>query len=146
MVLFSNLVAEPSRFFVKWANTMGTPGFLTITMAIQAAAICVATSLMAQPVWLACTAWGGSHTGRYTFRVDARACRVYWKELDTDLEIQLCKPPRIRALKPFAANRDFFVTFNLSTGVFADHANGRADRGSCAPMAGESKVGESKPR
>lgn len=93
----------------------------------------------AQPHWLACTAWGGSHTGRYTFQIDIQACSVYWQELDMLLHIQLCDPPRIRALKPFAPNRDFYVEFNLSTGIFADHANGRADRGRCTPIMHESK-------
>ena len=111
----------------------------TIILVIQAAAICLSSSLMAEPQWYACTAWGGSHTGRYTFRIDVEACSVFWKELNARLEIQSCKPPRIMALKPFAANRDFVVEFNLSTGRFADYANGRADRGSCRPVAHGSK-------
>lgn len=92
-----------------------------------------ANSAAAQPVRYACTAWGGSHTGRYTFEIDREACTVYWVEISKQLELRLCEPPRIVAIKPFAPAKGYELHFNLTSGVFSDHVPGWADRGSCAP-------------
>jgi hypothetical protein len=85
----------------------------------------------AQSVQWACTAWGGSHTGRYTFDIDPGKCRIYWREIDTELDVQVCEPPRLKAQKPFAPAKGYVLKFNLETGSFSDHVPGWADRGSC---------------
>ncbi len=90
-----------------------------------------ATGAAAAPRWYQCTAWGGSHTGRYTFSIDAEGCSVFWKEIDRRLEIELCEAPVIVALKPFAPAAGYILRFNLETGGFSDHIPGWADRGSC---------------
>ncbi len=80
---------------------------------------------------LVCTAWGGSHTGRYTFDLDDQTCRVNWLEIDTVLDPVVCQPPRIVVIKPFAPASGYVLKFNLKTGVFSDHVPGWADRGAC---------------
>lgn len=82
-----------------------------------------------------CTAWGGSHTGRYTFRIDPRACTVFWEQIDRELAIKTCDPPVLVALKPFAPASGYVLRFNLETGTFSDHVPGWADRGSCRERA-----------
>src|SRR3990170_2950151 len=66
--------------------------------------------------WYDCTAWGSSHTGRYTFRVETEPCGVYWREIDAHLDIEVCAPPRIVAEKPFAVSTGYVVEFDLDTG------------------------------
>ncbi len=88
--------------------------------------------VQAATVEYACTAWGGSHTGRYTFDIDHETCRVYWREIDTELDPLVCQPPRIEAAKPFAPAKGYVLKFNLETGSFSDHVPGWADRGFCA--------------
>lgn len=78
-----------------------------------------------------CTAWGGSHTGKYTFEIDIAPCRVHWLEIERSLEILVCSPPIIKAIKPFAPAKGYELHFNMETGVFSDHVPGWADRGSC---------------
>lgn len=85
----------------------------------------------AQSMRWVCTAWGGSHTGRYTFDIDPGRCRIYWREIDTELAVQVCKPPRLEAQKPFAPAKGYVLKFDLDTGSFSDHVPGWADRGSC---------------
>ncbi len=85
--------------------------------------------------WYRCTAWGGSHTGRYTFRIDPRNCHVYWKQIDRMLTIEDCAPPRMVVRKPFAPARGYVLRFNMTTGAFSDHVPGWADRGSCRRIA-----------
>jgi len=80
---------------------------------------------------LTCSAWGGSHTGHYTFEIHTDPCRVHWLEIDRTLEILVCAPPRITAKKPFAAAKGYELHFNLETGAFSDHVPGWADRGIC---------------
>lgn len=87
----------------------------------------------AEPKWYQCTAWGGSHTGRYTFKIDVTTCEVYWKQIDRHLETELCEGARIVAIKPFAPARGYLLRFNLDSGAFSDHVPGWADRGSCQP-------------
>ncbi len=85
----------------------------------------------AAPMTLACTAWGGSHTSRYTFDVDPAACTVFWREIDTPLKVLLCAPPRLEAMKPFSPASGYVLKFNLATGGFSDHVPGWAERGRC---------------
>lgn len=80
-----------------------------------------------------CTAWGGSHTGRYTFEISTDPCAVRWLEIDRTLEILACNPPVLKAVKPFAPAKGYELHFNLETGIFSDHVPGWADRGSCEP-------------
>ena len=82
----------------------------------------------------ACTAWGGSHTGRYTFDIDTHKCRVYWREIEAVLKVAVCEPPRLEVQKPFAPSKGYVLKFNLETGGFTDHVPGWADRGSCVPV------------
>lgn len=82
-----------------------------------------------------CTAWGGSHTGRYTFEISTNPCTVRWLEIDRTLEILVCKPPVLKAVKPFAPAKGYELHFNLESGLFSDHVPGWADRGSCEPAA-----------
>lgn len=91
--------------------------------------------LSASPAYSAskvhCTAWGGSHTGRYTFEIETDPCAVRWLEIDRTLTILVCAPPILKAAKPFAPAKGYELHFNLETGVFSDHVPGWADRGSC---------------
>ena len=82
---------------------------------------------------LACSAWGGSHTSRYTFSIDRKTCRTHWLEIDRELEILTCDPPRIVAKKPFAPADGYELRFNLDTGAFSDHVPGWAEYGACKP-------------
>jgi hypothetical protein len=81
--------------------------------------------------WYDCTAWGSSHTGRYTFRIETEPCGVYWREIDAHLAIELCAPPRIVAVKPFAVSSGYLVEFNLESGRFEDFTPSFSDRGRC---------------
>ena len=84
--------------------------------------------------WFDCTAWGSSHTGRYTFRIETEPCGVYWREIDAQLTVALCAPPRIVAVKPFAVSPGYVVEFNLDTGRFEDFTPSFSDRGRCEPI------------
>ncbi|MFO1091452.1 MAG: hypothetical protein U1E46_17900 [Hyphomicrobiales bacterium] len=95
------------------------------------ALIAFAQPVLAGPQWYACTSWGGSHTGRYTFRIDASACEVFWKELDQSLSIDACEPPYIAARKPFALNDEYVLRFNVETGRFSDSVSGWTEFGTC---------------
>ena len=81
--------------------------------------------------WFDCTAWGSSHTGRYTFRIETDPCGVYWRELDAELAIELCEPPRIVAVKPFAVASGYVVEFDLESGRFEDFTPAFSDIGRC---------------
>jgi hypothetical protein len=81
--------------------------------------------------WFDCTAWGSSHTGRYTFRIGTAPCAVYWREIDAHLVIAECAPPRIVAVKPFAVTPGYVVAFDLETGQFEDFTPAFSDRGRC---------------
>jgi len=81
--------------------------------------------------WFDCTAWGSSHTGRYTFRIETKPCGVYWRELDRELAIELCQPPRIVAVKPFAVSSGYVLEFDLDSGRFEDFTPAFSDRGRC---------------
>jgi len=85
----------------------------------------------AAPQWYKCTVNAGSHTGRYTFRIDPQSCAVYWREIDTNLKIKSCNLPEIAALKPSARDDLSVVWFNMKTGQFYDYLSGVRDRGWC---------------
>lgn len=87
--------------------------------------------VFAESKWYKCTAYGSSHTGRYTFRINPQTCAVYWKEIDTHLKIKKCALPVISALKPSARDEFSVVWFNLKTGRFYDNVSGVFDRGKC---------------
>ena len=86
--------------------------------------------------WFDCTAWGSSHTGRYTFRIETEPCGVYWRELDAELTIELCAPPRIVAVKPFAVSSGYVIEFDLESGRFEDFTPAFSDRGLCTSIDG----------
>jgi hypothetical protein len=103
-------------------------------LALAVPALLIPADAAAQ--WFDCTAWGSSHTGRYTFRVDTAPCAVYWRELDAHLVVETCAPPRIVAVKPFAVpsgavSSGYVVEFNLDTGRFEDFTPSFSDRGRC---------------
>lgn len=85
----------------------------------------------AKPVWYKCVVKGGSHTGRYTFKIDQSTCSVYWKEIDSHLKIKSCNLPEISALKPSARDDLTIVWFNMKTGQFYDYLSGFLDWGWC---------------
>lgn len=100
------------------------------------AAACDCEVLAAEPRWYSCTAWGSSHTGRYTFRIGLNPCSVYWKEIDRTLAIAECAPPRIVATKPFAVSSGYVLEFDLKTGRFEDFTPVWSDRGRCVLKSG----------
>jgi hypothetical protein len=101
----------------------------SFTLAVAALALLAPGDAAGQ--WFDCTAWGSSHTGRYTFRIETEPCAVYWREIDAHLGIELCAPPRIVALKPFAVSSGYVVEFDLETGRFEDFTPTFSDRGRC---------------
>lgn len=90
-----------------------------------------ASPAFAEVRWYDCTAWGSSHTGRYTFLIGTAPCSVYWKEIDRHLAVAECAPPRIVAVKPFAVSTGYVLEFDLSTGRFEDFTPVWSDRGRC---------------
>ncbi len=89
----------------------------------------------AGPGWYRCIVKAASHTGRYTFRISTKPCRVYWHEVDAELKIRDCAGGRIAALKPSATDNLSIVWFDMKTGAFYDYLSGVKDRGSCTRMA-----------
>jgi hypothetical protein len=108
-----------------------------VSLAIAGFVILAPAGAAAQ--WFDCTAWGSSHTGRYTFRIGTEPCAVYWREIDAHLSIELCAPPRIVAVKPFAVASGYVVEFNLETGRFEDFTPSFSDIGRCEPVDDPSK-------
>jgi hypothetical protein len=120
----AGLVRHPAAS-VRWAMRR-------LVLTVLGLAVLAPVEAVAQ--WFACTAWGSSHTGRYTFRIDTDPCAVYWREIDAHLSIELCAPPRIVATKPFAVSSGYVVEFNLETGRFEDFTPSFSDRGRCDPI------------
>ena len=89
--------------------------------------------------WYACIVKSGSHTGRYTFKIETGPCMVYWREIDSDLTIRDCNFPVIAALKPSARDNLSVVWFHMGTGAFYDYLSGFKDRGWCTPLDKEPK-------
>ena len=82
-------------------------------------------------ILLKCHAFGGSHTIRMSFIFHPETCRLVWRELDQDLVVSLCKPPRIVAEKPFADGRESRVHFHLDSRWFMDQYGTIEEEGSC---------------
>lgn len=93
--------------------------------------LAVSPASAAESAWFECTAWGASHTGRYTFLIGTDPCSVYWKEIDAELSIVECAPPRIVVTKPFAVGNGYVLEFDLSSGRFEDFTPVWSDRGRC---------------
>jgi len=107
---------------------------------LQAWLLAVASPVGAQEfAWYDCTAWGSSHTGRYTFRIGTGPCSVYWKEIDRTLDVKECAPPRIVAVKPFAVANGYELAFDLLTGSFEDFTPAWSDRGRCIPLPDDAR-------
>ncbi len=90
-----------------------------------------AASESGERIELTCVARGNSHTARMSFDFLPRTCRLYWRELDRFLELEVCERPHIRALRPFAGKTDSHLAFNLETGAFVSRFGGVDDRGHC---------------
>lgn len=129
---FMVLVADVSRRRVccRVMRGRGIAGW-PAALALIAMAMSTPAAADKEARWYKCTAFGGSHTGRYTFRVTLDPCAVYWLEIDRHLKIMSCQLPRIAAFKPFADSRHYALYFNLDNDVFSDHTAGWADRGRC---------------
>lgn len=87
--------------------------------------------------WYRCIVKANSHLAFYTFRIDTNPCKIYWREIDTDIKISECKPPILSGLKPSAQDKYSVVWFNLETGAFYDYLSGVKDRGVCTASKGE---------
>ena len=81
--------------------------------------------------WYRCIVRASSHLGFYTFRINPKRCEVYWKEIDTQMNVTKCELPIIEALKPSAQDKYSVVWFNIETGNFYDYLSGVKDRGKC---------------
>ena len=84
-----------------------------------------------------CIVRASSHFGFYTFRINPKRCEVYWKEIDTQMNVTKCELPIIEALKPSAQDKYSVVWFNIETGNFYDYLSGVKDRGKCTLLDGE---------
>lgn len=92
----------------------------------------------AERVVLSCVARGTSHTARMTFDYYPGKCRLYWREAEQNLTLDVCNPPVLRALRPYAGKTDSFLAFNLQSGAFVSRFGGVDDRGRCeAAQAGD---------
>lgn len=82
-------------------------------------------------LWYRCIVKASSHLGYYTFRINTHPCQIYWREIDTRIDISECDPPIVSGLKPSARDKYSVVWFNLDTGDFYDYLSGVKDRGHC---------------
>ena len=89
------------------------------------------TPAYAEKVVLSCTARGTSHTARMTFDYYPGKCRLYWREIEQALTLDVCKPPVLQAQRPYAGKTDSFLAFNLKSGAFVSRFGGVDDRGRC---------------
>jgi len=69
--------------------------------------------------------------GFYTFKISTNPCKIYWREIDTEIKISECNPPILSGLKPSAQDKYSVVWFDLKTGAFYDYLSGVKDRGIC---------------
>ena len=110
--------------------------FLPRLQHVPAALLLVGLAAGAAPasprLLLDCTAFGGSHTIRMSFDFHPDECRLHWREIERDLELAECAPPRLVARKPYAEDRDSLLHFHLATGAFIDQYGTVEDIGSCA--------------
>ena len=81
--------------------------------------------------WYRCIVKASSHLAFYTFKINTNPCSIYWREIDTEIEISECKFPILSGLKPSAQDKYSVVWFNLETGDFYDYLSGVKDRGVC---------------
>ena len=86
----------------------------------------------AERLFLDCSAFGGSHTIRMSFLFRPDECRLHWREIERDLELVVCAPPRLVARKPYAEDRESLLHFHLRSGAFVDQYGTVEDVGSCA--------------
>lgn len=84
-----------------------------------------------EALWYRCIVKASSHMGFYTFKINSDPCKIYWREIDTEIKISECNPPIISGLKPSAQDKYSVVWFNLETGAFYDYLSGVKDRGIC---------------
>jgi hypothetical protein len=87
--------------------------------------------------WVRCIVNATSHMGFYTFRINQQRCEIYWKEIDTQMNVTECKLPIMAALKPSAQDKYSVVWFNMQTGTFYDYLSGVKDRGTCTLLEKE---------
>ena len=121
---------------IGWINTNR---LRLITLSIILCVFSINTHIAAETRshWYSCVVKASSHTGHYTFRIVTNPCEVYWREIDTNLEIRECQLPVISALKPSAIDNYSVVWFNLETGAFYDYLSGWKDLGFCTEMKTE---------
>ena len=81
--------------------------------------------------WYRCIVKASSHTGYYTFKISTKPCKIYWREIDTEVDISECNLPVIAGLKPSAQDDKSIIWFNLKTLAFYDYLSGVLDRGTC---------------
>lgn len=105
------------------------PRFVLPTLLLSS--IAVTSSSASEALWYRCIVKASSHLAYYTFRINSDPCRIYWREIDTKLNISECNPPIISGLKPSARDKYSVVWFNLETGYFYDYLSGVKDRGHC---------------
>ena len=55
--------------------------------------------------WYRCIVKASSHMAFYTFRINQQRCEIYWKEIDTQMNVTECKLPIMAALKPSAQDK-----------------------------------------
>ena len=88
-------------------------------------------------LWYRCIVKASSHLAFYTFRISTNPCKIYWREIDTEIKISECAPPILSGLKPSAQDKYSVVWFNLETGAFYDYLSGVKDRGLCTASKDE---------
>lgn len=81
--------------------------------------------------WYRCIVKASSHLAFYTFKISTEPCKIYWREIDQEIEISECSLPILSGLKPSAQDKYSVVWFNLETGAFYDYLSGVKDRGIC---------------
>ena len=116
---------------------MKLPAILITALACAPGPEAAATGHDEAPRWHRCIVKASSHTGRYTFAINAALCEVYWREIGTRLKIVKCTKSEIKALKPSARTLDDVVAFDLKTGAFYDYLAGVYDRGQCIRLPAE---------
>ena len=93
--------------------------------------IAPAASESGERLELTCVARGNSHTARMSFDFYPQSCRLYWRELERFLDVDVCRPPVVRARRPFAGSTDSYLLFNLKSKAFVSRFGGVDDRGRC---------------
>jgi hypothetical protein len=102
-------------------------GLLTLLLS----SVAVPATSASETLWYRCIVKASSHLAYYTFRISTAPCQIYWREIDTKLNVSECNPPKISGLKPSARDKYSVVWLNLDTGEFYDYLSGVKDRGHC---------------